>query len=174
MLTCAQAVVAFANAVALIVFGVMLLRDMRRHAARWAYMMMAVTFVQGMLALALQGLGLGVGLSMIQIAILVALAIALDPALIGERAVRRRLKRMDEHDEYIEAKGAGMLGPRPERQRLRRAQCFQCVLAFCGGLRRWGSSSRRSITSSFTTFGRTVQGLSGDRSRRFTGSGSWC
>ncbi|AFU70761.1 hypothetical protein BA20089_08635 [Bifidobacterium asteroides DSM 20089] len=113
LLTCAQAVVAFANAVALIVFGVMLLRDMRRHAARWAYMMMAVTFVQGMLALALQGLGLGVGLSMIQIAILVALAIALDPALIGERAVRRRLKRMDEHDEYIEAKGAGMLGRDP-------------------------------------------------------------
>ncbi|WEV46856.1 putative ABC transporter permease [Bifidobacterium sp. ESL0690] len=113
LLTCAQTVVSFANAATLIVFGVTLLRDMRKHAARWAYVLMAVTVAQGMLSLALQGLGLGVGLSLIQIAILVALAIALDPALIGERAVQRKLKRMDEHDEYIEAKGAGMLGRDP-------------------------------------------------------------
>ncbi|MDF7640139.1 putative ABC transporter permease [Bifidobacterium sp. ESL0784] len=113
LLTCAQAVVSLANAAALIVFGVMLLRDLRKHAAQWAYVLMAVTFVQGMLSLALQGLGPGVGLSLIQIAILVALAIALDPALIGERVVQRKLKRMDEHDEYIEAKGAGMLGRDP-------------------------------------------------------------
>ncbi|WEV72360.1 putative ABC transporter permease [Bifidobacterium sp. ESL0790] len=113
LLTCAQAVVSLANAAALIVFGVMLLRDMRRHAARWAYGLMAVTVAQGMLSLALQGIGLGVGISVVQIAILVALAIALDPALLGERAVQRKLKRMDEHDEYIEAKGAGMLGRDP-------------------------------------------------------------
>ncbi|WEV69317.1 putative ABC transporter permease [Bifidobacterium sp. ESL0775] len=113
LLTCAQTLVAFVNAVSLIVFGVMLLRDMRKHAARWSYGLMAVTVAQGMLSLALQGLGPGVGLSVIQIAILVALAIALDPALIGERAVQRKLKRMDEHDEYIEAKGAGMLGRDP-------------------------------------------------------------
>ncbi|MDF7663205.1 putative ABC transporter permease [Bifidobacterium sp. ESL0763] len=113
LLTCAQALVSLANAVALIVFGVMLLRDQRRHAARWAYVLMAVTVAQGMLSLALQGLGFGVGLSLVQVVILVALAIALDPALLGERAVQRKLKRMDERDEYVEAKDAGMLGRDP-------------------------------------------------------------
>ncbi|WEV65892.1 putative ABC transporter permease [Bifidobacterium sp. ESL0764] len=113
LLTCTQAVVSLVNAAALIVFGVMLLRNMRKHAAQWAYVLMGLTVAQGMLSLALQGLGIGVGLSLVQIAILVALAIALDPALIGERAVQRKLKRMDERDEYFEAKGSGMLGRDP-------------------------------------------------------------
>ncbi|MBB2955397.1 putative membrane protein [Bifidobacterium commune] len=113
LLTCSGTVISLIDAGALIVFGVMLLRDMRKYAARWAYALMAVTVAQGMLSLALQGLGIGVGLSVLQIVILVALAIALDPGLIGERAVRRKLKRMDEHDEYVEAKARGMLGRDP-------------------------------------------------------------
>lgn len=133
LLTCAQAVVSLANAAALIVFGVMLLRDMRKHAARWAYGLMAVTVAQGMLSLALQGLGLGVALFVMQIVILVALAITLDPALLGERAVQRKLKRMDEHDEYIEAKGAGMLGRDPSGKGYVKLNVFNVFWLFVVG-----------------------------------------
>ncbi|WEV42052.1 hypothetical protein OZX57_00605 [Bifidobacterium sp. ESL0682] len=145
------------NAAALIVFGVMLLRDMRKHAARWAYMLMAVTVAQGMLSLALQGLGLGVGLSLVQIAILVALAIALDPALIGERAVQRKLKRMDAHDKYVAAKDAGMLGRDLSGKGYVKLNVFNVFWLFvvgCFG----GLASKRFTISSFSMSGRTVRG----------------
>ncbi|WEV53039.1 putative ABC transporter permease [Bifidobacterium sp. ESL0704] len=133
LLTCTRTVVSLVDAVVLIVFGVMLLRGLRKHAAQWAYVLMGVTVAQGMLSLALQGLGIGVGLSVVQIAILVALAIALDPALIGERAVQRKLKRMDERDEYIEAKGAGMLGRDPSGKGYVKLNVFNVFWLFVVG-----------------------------------------
>jgi hypothetical protein len=113
LLTCINAVVSFANALGLIVFGIVLLRDKRHYAARWAYALMAVTVAQALLSLALQGLGLGLLVSLAQVSILVVLAIGLDPALVEERMMQYKLKRMDERDEYVEARESGTLGRDP-------------------------------------------------------------
>ncbi|KFI45937.1 Putative ABC-transporter type IV [Bifidobacterium bohemicum] len=113
LLTCANGLVSFANALGLTVFGVVLLRDKRHYAARWAYALMAVTVAQALLSLALQGLGPGVLVSTAQVAILVVLAIGLDPALVEERMLQHALKRMDERDEYFEARESGTLGRDP-------------------------------------------------------------
>ena len=57
ILSAIHAVVLVVSAACLIVFGVMLLRNHRRYAARWTYVLMPLTLADGMLSLALTGLG---------------------------------------------------------------------------------------------------------------------
>lgn len=110
ILTCAQTVVSSANAACLTVLGVLLIRNRRRYSAWWSYIVMMVTFAEGLLSLALDGLGANLLVPSIQMIILVALAITLDPALLEERRLQRALKRMDERDEYEAALAKGMVG----------------------------------------------------------------
>ncbi|PLS29411.1 putative ABC transporter permease [Bifidobacterium parmae] len=113
ILTGLQALVLIANAAALVVFGVLLLRNRRRYAARWAYVLMPVTLAEGMLSLALAGLGANLIAPAVRMAILVAVSIACDPGLAEERRLQRALKRMDDRDAYERAVEAGMLGRDP-------------------------------------------------------------
>ncbi|KFI91892.1 putative ABC transporter permease [Bifidobacterium stellenboschense] len=113
ILTGMQALVLIADAAALIVFGVLLLRNRRRYAARWAYVLMPVTLAEGMLSLALDGLGVNLIAPAVGMAILVAVSIACDPGLAEERRLQRALKRMDDRDAYDAAVRAGMLGRDP-------------------------------------------------------------
>lgn len=85
ILTCAQTVVSSANAACLTVLGVLLIRNRRRYSAWWSYIVMMVTFAEGLLSLALDGLGANLLVPSIQMTILVALAITLDPTLLEER-----------------------------------------------------------------------------------------
>ena len=57
ILSVVYALVLIVSAVCLIVFGVLLLRNHRRYAARWTYVLMPLTLADGMLSLALTGLG---------------------------------------------------------------------------------------------------------------------
>ena len=108
ILTCAQTVVSSANAACLTVLGVLLIRNRRRYSAWWSYIVMMVTFAEGLLSLALDGLGANLLVPSIQMTILVALAITLDPTLLEERRLQRALKRMDERDEYEAALAKGV------------------------------------------------------------------
>lgn len=94
----------------LIVFGILLLRNRRRHAARWTYVLIPLTIADGMLSLALQGFGPNLIIPAIQVAILVVLSVIVDPALLQERRLHRSLKRMDERDNYWDAVRKGTLG----------------------------------------------------------------
>ena len=94
----------------LIVFGVLLLRNRRRYAARWTYILIPLTIANGMFSLALQGFGPNLIAPAIQLAILVVLSVIVDPALLQERRLHRSLKRMDERDSYWDAVRKGTLG----------------------------------------------------------------
>ena len=110
ILSVVYALVLIVSAVCLIVFGVLLLRNHRRYAARWTYVLMPLTLADGMLSLALTGLGFNLLLPMIQMIILIVISVTADPSLIEERRLQRALKRMDERDEYESAVAVGMLG----------------------------------------------------------------
>ena len=113
VLTALQALVLIASAIALVVFGVLLLRNRRRYAARWAYVLMPVTLAEGMLSLALEGLGANLIAPGVRMALLVAVSVACDPGLIEERRLQRALKRMDDRSAYESAVKTGMLGRDP-------------------------------------------------------------
>ncbi|RBP97968.1 hypothetical protein CRD60_04395 [Bifidobacterium aemilianum] len=105
--------VSLVSLLGLVVFGILLLRNHRRHAAGWSYILMPLTLAEGMLSLALDGLGTNLLLPLVQLAILVALSISLDPTLIEERRLQHSLKRMDDRDDYESALTHGMLGRDP-------------------------------------------------------------
>ena len=110
ILSAIHAVVLVVSAACLIVLGVMLLRNHRRYAARWTYVLMPLTLADGMLSLALTGLGFNLLLPLIQMIILVVISVTADPSLSEERRLRRALRRMDDRDDYESAVAAGMLG----------------------------------------------------------------
>ena len=110
ILSVLQAVVLAVGDVALVVFGVLLLRNHRRYAARWAYVLMPITLAQGMLSLALEGLGVNLILPGVQMLLLVVISVTADPALREERRLQRALKRMDARDEYEAAAAVDMVG----------------------------------------------------------------
>ena len=110
ILSAIHAVVLVVSAACLIVLGVMLLRNHRRYAARWTYVLMPLTLADGMLSLALTGLGFNLLLPLIQMIILVVISVTADPSLSEERRLQRALRRMDDRDDYESAVAAGMLG----------------------------------------------------------------
>ena len=79
----------------LIMFGVFLLRNKRRHAARWAYALIAGTVVTLVLDIMLTGLTLDLLDNFIQLVILTVISVTVDPALTDERQLRRKLRRME-------------------------------------------------------------------------------
>lgn len=113
ILTCIQVAVMLVSSACMVVFGIFLLCNRRKHAARWAYAIIPMSIAEGMLSLALAGVGWNLIPPIAQLAILTTLSIVLDPALLEERRLQYTLKRMDEHSEYEEAVAKGMLGRDP-------------------------------------------------------------
>lgn len=103
-------VVTVINDIGLIVFGRSLLKNRRRHAARWSYILLGTTFIQLLFNVMLSGVGANIISSVIQLVILLALSVTIDPSLREERALQRQLRDMSDR----EAADKGMLGRDPE------------------------------------------------------------
>ncbi|WP_338070589.1 putative ABC transporter permease [Bifidobacterium callimiconis] len=110
ILTVIHALTLVSGSVALIVFGALLLRNRRRHAARWAYVLMPITILQGLSNLALFGLGPELLLQAVQLALLIVISVTADPMLALERREQHLLKRIEEQDELAAAAKIGMVG----------------------------------------------------------------
>lgn len=164
-----QTVVSSANAACLTVLGVLLIRNRRRYSAWWSYIVMMVTFAEGLLSLALDGLGANLLVPSIQMTILVALAITLDPTLLEERRLQRALRRMDERDEYEAALAKGMVGRDMSGKGYISLDFFNLFWIFVIGCM-IGWWSRRYITGITTANIRIALACCGGRSRRSTGS----
>lgn len=95
-----------ASAIILIVFGLDLIKDQRRNAARLSYVLIAFTVVELLVDVMLQGIGPFLLRPAIQLGILVALSTTVDPTLRQERELQRRLQEMLDRDAAAE----GMLG----------------------------------------------------------------
>ncbi len=105
-----QFIVITVSAAAFFVFGVLLMRNRRRYAARWAYALIVLMLVRVLLDIMLDGLGPQLIWPIIQLAILLALSVTMDPSLHEERELQRRLRSMEDRS----AAEAGTLGRDPE------------------------------------------------------------
>lgn len=95
-----------ASAIILIVFGLDLIKDQRRNAARLSYVLIAFTVVELLVDVMLQGIGPFLLRPAVQLVILIALSATVDPTLRHERELQRRLQEMLDRDAAAE----GMLG----------------------------------------------------------------
>lgn len=95
-----------ASAIILIVFGLDLIKDQRRNAARLSYVLIAFTVVGLLVDVMLQGIGPFLLRPAVQLVILIALSATVDPTLRQERELQRRLQEMLDRDAAAE----GMLG----------------------------------------------------------------
>lgn len=95
-----------ASAIILIVFGLDLIKDQRRNAARLSYVLIAFTVVELLVDVMLQGIGPFLLRPAVQLVILIALSATVDPTLRQERELQRRLQDMLDRDAAAE----GMLG----------------------------------------------------------------
>ena len=95
-----------ASAIILIVFGLDLIKDQRRNAARLSYVLIAFTVVELLVDVMLQGIGPFLLRPAVQLVILIALSATVDPTLRQERELQRRLQEMLDRD----AGDEGMLG----------------------------------------------------------------
>lgn len=95
-----------ASAIILIVFGLDLIKDQRRNAARLSYVLIAFTVVELLVDVMLQGIGPFLLRPAVQLVILIALSATVDPTLRQERELQRRLQEILDRDAAAE----GMLG----------------------------------------------------------------
>lgn len=95
-----------ASAIILIVFGLDLIKDQRRNAARLSYVLIAFTVVELLVDVMPQGIGPFLLRPAVQLVILIALSATVDPTLRQERELQRRLQEMLDRDAAAE----GMLG----------------------------------------------------------------
>lgn len=95
-----------ASAIILIVFGLDLIKDQRRNAARLSYVLIAFTVVELLVDVMLQGIEPFLLRPAVQLVILIALSATVDPTLRQERELQRRLQEMLDRDAAAE----GMLG----------------------------------------------------------------
>lgn len=95
-----------ASAIILIVFGLDLIKDQWRNAARLSYVLIAFTVVELLVDVMLQGIGPFLLRPAVQLVILIALSATVDPTLRQERELQRRLQEMLDRDAAAE----GMLG----------------------------------------------------------------
>lgn len=91
-----------ASAIILIVFGLDLIKDQRRNAARLSYVLIAFTVVELLVDVMLQGIGPFLLRPAVQLVILIALSATVDPTLRQERELQRRLQEMLDRDAAAE------------------------------------------------------------------------
>ena len=110
VMTALSVVITLANAFALIVFGISLMRSHRRNAARWSWALIAASVAQLIISIMLQGVGTHLIAPAIQLAILISLSVTVDPTLRHERHMKRVLRDAEDR----QAAARGMLGRDPE------------------------------------------------------------
>lgn len=103
-------IVIMVNAGFLIGFGISLLRNHRRNAARWSYVLIVMTILRILLDIMLQGLGEHLIAPAIQLLILLVISVTVDPSLLEERELKRKLRSMEDREAIEE----GTLGRDPE------------------------------------------------------------
>ena len=110
ILSVASFVVIMVNAGFLIGFGIALLKNRRRNAARWSYILIVMTILRILLDIMLQGLGEHLIGPSIQLLILLVISVTVDPSLLEERELKRKLRSMEDREAIKE----GTLGRDPE------------------------------------------------------------
>ena len=105
-LTVIQLALVFLHSVADVVFGISLLRNRRRHAALYAYLLVLLNIVIGIITIMLLGFKGHVADPLVRIAILLVIASTVDPSLRRER----ELARQQRNKELEREAAAGTLG----------------------------------------------------------------
>ncbi|NEG69868.1 putative ABC transporter permease [Bifidobacterium choloepi] len=103
-------VVQIVTALAMVVFGFLLIVGKRRYAMYWAYVLIPLVIAKGLLVVCLHGLDYHLILPFVQLVVLVVLSVTVDPQLRRERQVQHQLRQMDRHAEYEKAKAENMAG----------------------------------------------------------------
>ena len=101
-----QLVVMFVASVGYVAFGVLVLKNRRRHVAQIAYALLAVGIVNLILEIMLNGFGDNLVYDGVRLLVLLVISATIDPTLITERQLQRKLRDM----ETEEAAEAGTLG----------------------------------------------------------------
>ena len=101
-----QLVTMLVASVGYVAFGVLVLKDRRRHVAQIAYALLAVGVVNLVLEIMLNGFGENLIYDGARLVVLLVISATVDPTLISERQLQRKLRDM----ETEEAAEAGTLG----------------------------------------------------------------
>ena len=101
-----QMVTMFVAAAGYVAFGVLMLRNRRRHVAQIAYALLGVGIVNLVLEIMLNGFGDNLIYDGVRLVILLVISATIDPTLVTERQLQRKLRDM----ETEEAAEAGTLG----------------------------------------------------------------
>ena len=94
-LTVIQLVLVFFHSVTDVTFGISLLRDRRRHAALYAYLLVLLNIVIGIITIMLLGFKGHVADPLVRIAILLVIASTVDPSLRRERELARQQRNKE-------------------------------------------------------------------------------
>lgn len=105
-LTVVEVVNLLVGAVGYVAFGVLTLRNRRRHVAQIAYGLVAVNVVGILLEIMVHGFGPNLIYAGVRLVILLVIATTIDPTLVSERRLQRRLRDMETEEEAE----AGTLG----------------------------------------------------------------
>lgn len=109
VVTFAHLAVLVALAVALIVFGVRLIRNQRRWAALLSYVLYMLIIAGGLCSIMLSGISVDLVFYLVALVVTIALQSYLDPTLLEERRAHRKAREAEEHKEGE----AGTLGRDP-------------------------------------------------------------
>ena len=101
-----QIVTMAVGAVGYVAFGVLVLRNRRRHVAQIAYALIGVGIVNLILEIMLNGFGDNLVYDGVRLLVLVVISATIDPTLISERQLQRKLRNMETEEEAE----AGTLG----------------------------------------------------------------
>ena len=105
-LTVVEVVNLLVGAAGYVAFGVLTLRNRRRHVAQIAYGLVAVNVVGILLEIMVHGFGPNLIYAGVRLVILLVIATTIDPTLVSERRLQRRLRDMETEEEAE----AGTLG----------------------------------------------------------------
>ena len=101
-----QIVTLAVGAVGYVAFGVLVLRNRRRHVAQIAYALIGVGIANLVLEIMLNGFGDNLVYDGVRLLVLVVISATIDPTLISERQLQRKLRNMETEEEAE----AGTLG----------------------------------------------------------------
>ena len=105
-LVAVQLVTMFLASVGYVAFGVLVLKNRRRHVAQIAYALLGVGIVNLILEIMLNGFGDNLIYDGVRLVVLLVISVTVDPTLISERQLQRKLRDMETEEEAE----AGTLG----------------------------------------------------------------
>ena len=105
-LVAVQLVTMFLASAGYVAFGVLVLKNRRRHVAQIAYALLGVGIVNLILEIMLNGFGDNLIYDGVRLVVLLVISVTVDPTLISERQLQRKLRDMETEEEAE----AGTLG----------------------------------------------------------------